>query len=200
MLLSIDTADAPQVQAESGTTRLRLAAPPQAATEESRPALHSLDRAASSLHDCLRRAEGKVVDPSLVPGVFDLRLRVFEKQKDAPGCRQTAEMWERLDRKDADSLYSAACFRAVTAGVLRSSGQMPEAGKQAGAEVDKALNWLTRAVAAGYNTPRHLAQMTQDHDLDVLRNRADFRHLLAELLDRDFPGDPFAPENGVGVR
>jgi hypothetical protein len=35
--------------------------------------------------------------------------------------------------------------------------------------------------------------MTQDPDLDPLRHRADFRRLLAELFDRDFPADPFAP-------
>jgi hypothetical protein len=48
-------------------------------------------------------------------------LRAFAKQKDASGCRQTAEMWERLERKDADSLYSTARFRAVTASVLRTN-------------------------------------------------------------------------------
>jgi hypothetical protein len=27
----------------------------------------------------------------------------------------------------------------------------------------------------------------------MLRDGDDFRHLLAELFDRDFPADPFAP-------
>ena len=36
---------------------------------------------------------------------------------------------------------------------------------------------------------RYWASMDQDHDLDPLRGRTDFRALM---LDRDFPPDPFA--------
>ena len=54
------------------------------------------------------------------------------------------------------------------------------------------MSWLAKAVAAGYNTPQRLAHMTRDSDLDALRDRADFRRLLAELFDRGFPKDPFA--------
>ena len=144
------------------------------------------------IDDCLRRAEGKVVDPRFVPFVLGLRLRAFAKQKDASGCRQTAELWEKRDRNDADSLYFAACFRAVTAGVLRADDRTPNAGQRADAEADIAMSWLAKAVAAGYHAPQHLAQMTRDRDLDALRDCADFRRLLAELLDRGFPKDPFA--------
>jgi len=149
--------------------------------------LLTLDRRSEALaiaDDCLRRANGKTVDPRLVPFVLDLRLRVFAKQKDASGCRQTAGMWEKLARTDADSLYTAACFRAVTAGILPPAGQTRDAGL--------AMGWLTKAVAAGYSTPRNFAQMMRDHDLDALRDRADFRRLFAELFDRGFPADPFA--------
>jgi hypothetical protein len=55
------------------------------------------------------------------------------------------------------------------------------------------MDWLRKAVAAGWKTPRHVAQMTRDPDLDALRHRPDFRRLLAELCDRGFPTDPFAP-------
>ena len=68
----------------------------------------------------------------------------------------------------------------------------PDAGQQADAEADIAMSWLAKAVAAGYDAPQHLAQMTRDHDLDALRDRADFRRLLGELFDRGFPKDPFA--------
>jgi tetratricopeptide (TPR) repeat protein len=149
--------------------------------------LVALDRrseAVAIIDDCLRRANGKTVDPRLLPVVLNLRLRVFAKQKDASGCRQTAEMWERLARNDADSLYKAACFRAVTAGVLPAASQTPDA--------DQAMGWLTKAVAAGHNKPQHVARMIKDSDLDALRNRQDFRRLLTELFDRGFPGDPFA--------
>lgn len=149
--------------------------------------LAALDRRSEALaiiDDCLQRARGKTVNPRLLPFVLDLRLRVFAKQRDASGCRQTSEMWERLEPRDADSLYKAARFRAVTAGILPAAGETPDA--------KLAMGWLTKAVAAGYNTPRCLAQMMRDRDLDALRDRPDFRRLLADLFDRGFPADPFA--------
>ena len=59
---------------------------------ESLVALDRPSEAVAIIDDCLRRAEGKIVDPRLVPFVLDLRLRAFAKQKDAAGCRQTAEL------------------------------------------------------------------------------------------------------------
>ena len=48
---------------------------------------------------------------------MNLRLRHFRKTGDLAGCRATAEMWEKLNRTDAGSLYAAARYRAVTAAV-----------------------------------------------------------------------------------
>jgi hypothetical protein len=102
---------------------------------------------------------------------MDLRLRHFEKMKDPVGRRQTAEMWEKLNRTDAGSLYDAACMRAVTAAVLTGA-------KQADAEAEQAMAWLKKAVVAGYKDAAH---MEKDKDLDALREREDFKKLLAEL-------------------
>jgi serine/threonine protein kinase/tetratricopeptide (TPR) repeat protein len=143
--------------------------------------LVQLERGAEAvpiIDDCVRRAAGKVVHPRLLPGVLDLRLRQFEKTKDPAACRQTAEMWEKLDRADADSLYTAACMRAVTAAVLRATDPSPEGAKQADAEADRAMAWLKQAIAAGY---KDVAHMEKDKDLDPLREREDFKKLLAEL-------------------
>src|SRR5262249_21169113 len=107
---------------------------------------------------CVRRATGKVVHPRLLPGVMYLRLRHFEKTKDAAACRQTAEMWERLNRTDAGSLYEAACMRAVTAAVFRAADKSPAGARQADAEADRAVAWLKQAVAAGYNNAGHMKQ------------------------------------------
>jgi tetratricopeptide (TPR) repeat protein/tRNA A-37 threonylcarbamoyl transferase component Bud32 len=159
---------------------------------ESLVALDRPSEAVAIIDDCLRRAETKVVDRRLVPFVLDLRLRAFARQKDAAGCRQTAEFWEKLHRTDASDLYQAACFRAVTAGLLRAAARTPAADRQADSEADRAMNWLARAVAAGYPRPQDLVHMIQDPDLDALRGRADFRRLLAEQFDRGFPADPFA--------
>jgi hypothetical protein len=43
------------------------------------------------LDECVERSAGQVVHPLLLPGVLDLRLRHFQKAKDAAGCRRTAE-------------------------------------------------------------------------------------------------------------
>lgn len=134
--------------------------------------------------DCWKLARGKRISPGFLRPALVARLRAFATQRDAAGCRQTAEMWEKLELKDPGSLYNAACFRAVTAGVHPAGGQAPDA--------DLAMKWLTRAVASGYSTAQHLAHMMRDRDLDILRDRADFRRLLAKLFDRIFPGDPFA--------
>jgi hypothetical protein len=151
--------------------------------------LAALDRPSESvaiIDDCLRRAEGKVVDPRFAPPVLDLRLRACAKQKDASGCRQTAELLEKLNRNDAGSLYKVACYRAVTAGVLRADDRTPDAGHQADAEADIAMGWLAKAVEAGYQLPQNVAAMTRDWDLDALRDRADFR----QLFNRGFPKEP----------
>jgi tetratricopeptide (TPR) repeat protein len=141
--------------------------------------LHRGAEAVLIIDDCVRRAAGRAVNPKLIPGVLDLRLRHFEKAKDAAGCRATAALWEKLQRTDADSLYNAACFRAVTAAVLRAA-DTPSAN-EADAEAERAMAWLTKAVAAGY---KNVASLTKDTDLDALRDRADFKALVAEIAGR----------------
>jgi hypothetical protein len=54
---------------------------------------------------------------------------------------------------------------------------------------DEAMAMLHSAVAAGWSSAERTAR---DPDLLPLRDRADFRRLLAELFDRSFPKDPFA--------
>jgi len=130
------------------------------------------------IEECLERAAGKVVEPRLIPEVLFLRLRHFEKVKDAAGCRATSAMWEQLKRTDAGSLYNAARMRAVTAAVLRAGGQSAATAKEADAEADRAMAWLTQAVAAGYQNSAHMRRNT---DLDALRDREDFKKLLAGL-------------------
>jgi tetratricopeptide (TPR) repeat protein len=87
--------------------------------------------------------------------------------------REAADRWEKLNRTDASSVYTAACMRAVTATVVRTTDP-----KQADAETDKAMAWLKQAVAAGYKDAAH---MQTDNDLDALREREDFKKLMAEL-------------------
>jgi non-specific serine/threonine protein kinase/serine/threonine-protein kinase len=143
--------------------------------------LIKLNRSADALpiiDECLRLARGKVLDPDVLPGVVGLRLRHFEELKDVGGCRTTAELCERLQPTDAALLYKAAVCRAVTAQVIRVTDRSPDAASQADAQADRAMAWLTKAAAAGY---KDLAGMKKDKGLDALRNREDFRSLLAGL-------------------
>jgi hypothetical protein len=142
--------------------------------------LVNLDRGAEAvclIDDCVRRAAGKAVHPRLLPGVMQMRLRVYEKAKDVAGCRQTAEMWDSFNRTDAASQYDAACMWAVTAAVLHGTDLK---SVQPTEPADLAMARLTQAVAAGYKDAAHIAQ---DRDLDALRDRADFRKLVTMLGD-----------------
>jgi len=140
-----------------------------------------LDRGADAvlvIDDLLKLASGQASDSTLIAKLIDVRLRHFQKVRDAAGCRTTAEMWENQGRGDADGLYNAACYRAVTSAVIRDSDPSVTGAGQANAEADRAMEWLKRAVAAGY---KDVANMTKDNDIDALRGREDFRALLKEL-------------------
>jgi hypothetical protein len=69
-------------------------------------------------------------------------------------------------------------MRAVTAAVVRASDKSESATRAAAAEADQAMAWLKQAVAAGYS---NIENMKTDKDLDSLRERMDFRRLLAAL-------------------
>jgi serine/threonine protein kinase/tetratricopeptide (TPR) repeat protein len=144
-------------------------------------AVHRGPEAVRLIDECFQLAAGKNVDPRLLPWVVDLRSRHFEQTKDAAGCCQTADMWEKLKRTDPNSLYKAACFRAAAAGVLRSADKSDSAAHQADAETERAMGWLKQAVAAGYKDGAHVKK---DRDLDSLRAREDFKRLISELERR----------------
>jgi non-specific serine/threonine protein kinase/serine/threonine-protein kinase len=130
------------------------------------------------IDEYIRSAAGKLPWPRLLPSVLDLRLRHFEKSRDATGCRQTAAMWENQKGIDAGSLYNAARMRAVTAAVFQRADNSPAGFRQANLEAERAMDWLKQAVASGYKDAAH---MKQDKDLDALRDRPDFVKLMAVL-------------------
>jgi eukaryotic-like serine/threonine-protein kinase len=143
--------------------------------------LMKLDRPAEAvpiIDDCLRRTVGQVVASNLPLQLTELRLRHFAKVKDAAGCRATAEMWESLGRTHANSLYNAACFRAVTAGVIHVTDKSLVGAGRTQAEGDRAMAWLKQAVSAGY---KDIGSIKKDADLDVLRARDDFKALLVRV-------------------
>jgi hypothetical protein len=89
-------------------------------------------------------------------------------------------MWERLNRTDVNSLYQAACNRAVSAAVVKIDPKVApaDAFRLAREDSDRAMTWLHQSVAAGFTDVTHLKK---DRDLDALREREDFRKLLTEL-------------------
>jgi tetratricopeptide (TPR) repeat protein len=92
-------------------------------------------------------------------------------------CEAVAKM-EKLNRTEPDSLYKAACFRAVSATVLRAADKSASTAHDADVEADRGMAWLKQAVAAGY---KDAPKMKTDTDLDALRGREDFKKLVAEL-------------------
>jgi hypothetical protein len=143
--------------------------------------LVKLDRATEALpliDECLRRAAGKVVDPRLIPHALATRMKHFQKQQDVAGCRATAEMWEKLNRSGVSFFFDAAWSRSVTAGVIRQTDNSANAANNFKSETDRAMVWLRKAVAAGFNDA---ARLTTDKAFDVLRDRDDFKMLRAEL-------------------
>jgi hypothetical protein len=147
-------------------------------------ALKQRDELLPGIDDLLRRADraaaaGNGLAPQLRESVLGFRLQIYQARKDVVGCRETVEWYERVGGTSAGYLYDAACYRAVLAGLL--------AGDPAAAEADKAMDWLRKAVAAGYSNRPHI---DGDTDLDALRGRADFRALVGSL---PYPAPPPRP-------
>jgi tetratricopeptide (TPR) repeat protein/tRNA A-37 threonylcarbamoyl transferase component Bud32 len=143
--------------------------------------LVKLDRGGEAIpviDDCVRRATGQAVHPELLPAVTKLRMRHFAKIHDAAGCRATAEMWDKLGRADADSLFLSAQYWAVTSKVGRAAVESAAADKVGDPDADRAMESLKKAVAAGF---KKVDRVTKHLDLDPLRDRPDFRKLLTEL-------------------
>ncbi len=134
--------------------------------------------AVSTIDDCVQRAMGKPIDPKLLWEVMEIRLRHFETAGDAAGCQATAEMWEKLNRTDAESLFFAARLRAVTAAVFRAESGA-DATALVHAQSEQAIGWLKKAVAAGY---KKTAESAENKDFDILRARDDFQKLVTESV------------------
>jgi tetratricopeptide (TPR) repeat protein len=66
------------------------------------------------------------------------------------------------------SVYNLACIHAL---MIPRSRDRPK-------QCELAMEWLKKAAAAGYNDT---AQIKKDSDLNALRDREDFKKLLAEL-------------------
>lgn len=167
--------------------------------------LHASDQhlyvAASQLADCqtdlgrgadatatadryLRHIVGKDrVDPGWIFVLLSVRNKHLASHSDAAGCRATAELAEQSNPILAEDKYNTACFFAIAAVLYAKADQQAEAVVDA----DRAMGWLSKAVAAMYLDRAH---MEKDPNLDPLRHRADFRALLNTLPDPAPPPRP----------
>jgi eukaryotic-like serine/threonine-protein kinase len=91
-----------------------------------------------------------------------------------PMIREVIATSEKRNRTDALALYNAACSHAVAASALRASNKAGDAAQEA----ERAMDWLRRAIGAGYHDA---LLMKEDTDLSSLRDREDFKKLLADL-------------------
>jgi eukaryotic-like serine/threonine-protein kinase len=143
------------------------------------------------IDELVAKAGRPSLPPSQVSTLIALRVQRFQKSGDLAECRASAEMLEKLNQTDAMSLYNAACCRAMVAS-LQAKAKDPDAVRLAKQEADKAMAWLTKAVALGYKDAAH---MKKDTDLDALRDRADFKKLVADLETKS----PLKKEHGAAT-
>ena len=73
--------------------------------------------------------------------------------------------------KDAETVYQCACVHALAAGAVKGDATLADH------YAVRAVALLRQAADAGYNNSQ---TVQKDHDLDALRDRADFKDLLKE--------------------
>jgi hypothetical protein len=103
----------------------------------------------------------------------------------AADARRALTLFRGLPTLGPEESFGTACCHAVLAGLAGREGAGVSAtdGK---AEADRAMALLRKAVDLGF---RNAAFFRTDTALDSLRDRDDFKKLLAEL-DRKAPAEP----------
>ena len=115
------------------------------------------------------------------------RLALGDPGGAAVDIRQAAALFGSLPSPAGEDLFLFACCRAALAGLASEAGSGVLAGERR-SEADGAMALLRQAVAMNYSNVN--AYRNQDA-LDLLRNRDDFRLLIADLV---MPAEPFTPE------
>jgi tetratricopeptide (TPR) repeat protein len=105
------------------------------------------------------RAQSRLNAGQVAEAVAEVAELTKTSGADAPGSPK----W------NAGQRYNFACVYSVASGKIADKQQ---------AYTDRAMVWLTKAVAAGF---ADFTLLDEDGDLDALRDRADFRKLLADI-------------------
>jgi serine/threonine protein kinase len=106
--------------------------------------------------------------------LLDLRVRFLLKEQQPSAAVASAAKMREFAADEPLQLYKAACLYALCAASAREAKNAAAGPEQL---CDEAMELLKRAVAKGF---KNTAQMKQDRDLDALREREDFKQLVAE--------------------
>jgi serine/threonine protein kinase len=102
--------------------------------------------------------------------------------KGAADVRRAVELWGKARNLNTEVRFELASALAVLAG-LGGDAKSGVTKDEAKTFADQSVTALAAAVKAGWAVPREL----KEPDFDALRNRADFRKLLAEVEARSGP-------------
>jgi len=109
------------------------------------------------------------------------RATVHRAVHDLEQALQVTRELAALSRGNPIDSYDVVCALALTVPLV--------SGQQQQAVATEAVQRLKEAIAAGWNDAN---KTNSDPDLAPLRDRDDFRSLLAQMFDGGFPADPFA--------
>jgi tetratricopeptide (TPR) repeat protein len=128
-----------------------------------------------------------------------LRLqRAISLAKLGEHVQATAEANALADQKSVAGgpLYDLACIHSLSSAAVRQDAHLSPTERDLRVEqhAGRAVELLVKAQAAGYfQVPARVEHLKKDKDFDSLRDREDFKKLLAELEDLPLPGQAFRP-------
>jgi tetratricopeptide (TPR) repeat protein len=127
--------------------------------------------------------------PDRAARLLFVRARAQIRAGEHAGAAGTAERLAELAPKDPNKLYLAACLQSLCcAGVApgKKDGELRAAERRLrDGYAGRAIALLRQAVRAGF---KDAAALKTSSDLDPLRERAEFRRLLAEMEPKRPPG------------
>lgn len=135
------------------------------------------DEAMTEFEEILRLAEGRSVNRLLIPAILERQIRHFASLSDVAACRSRAERWEKHLDGSAEYLSIAAHLWSMTSGA-QAKASAGDAASLARADADRAMAWLNKAVAAGFDDA---SELEQNEDYAALRGRQDFKNLLQQI-------------------
>jgi serine/threonine-protein kinase len=120
--------------------------------------------------------------------------RAFKLARDGELARAVEQIKPALESKHATPVtaYNAACVYSLASAAAHKDNNLPAAEQQKLGQryADRAMELLRQAVAKGYKDAAH---MQKDPDLAALRQRDDFKKLVADLEAATKPKDKKEP-------